>query len=144
MEETNGNPESQGDFRENGTNGEYKVGNCKPPLHTQFKKEQSGCPGGAGRYRPLTELLARHLDEIEPKSGKTYGELFVKGTVRAARRGREKVITEVFDRIEGKVPDKVQVSGGDGGPMVITVVEAVRPMSIEAVRPELLDENLSN
>ena len=39
--------------------GEYKVGRGKPPLHTRFKKGQSGNP----RPKNLPALLVRALDE---------------------------------------------------------------------------------
>ena len=44
--------------------GEYKVGRCRPPLHTRFKKGQSGNPRGP-RPRPknLPALLAAALNE---------------------------------------------------------------------------------
>jgi Family of unknown function (DUF5681) len=43
---------------------DYKVGPGRPPLHTRFKKGQSGNPGGRRRSaRSLPALLADALDE---------------------------------------------------------------------------------
>jgi len=42
--------------------GDYTVSPGKPPLHTRFKKEQSGNPGGR-RARSLPALLADALNE---------------------------------------------------------------------------------
>ena len=41
---------------------DYKVGPGRPPLHTRFRKGQSGNPGGR-RKRNLPSLLADALDE---------------------------------------------------------------------------------
>jgi hypothetical protein len=41
---------------------DYKVGPGRPPLHTRFKKGQSGNPGGRGN-RQLSALLADALNE---------------------------------------------------------------------------------
>ena len=41
---------------------DYKVGPGRPPLHTRFRKGQSGTPGGR-RKRNLPVLLADALDE---------------------------------------------------------------------------------
>src|SRR5712671_2211361 len=40
----------------------YKVGPCRPPLHTRFKKGQSGNPGGRSA-KSLPALLADALSE---------------------------------------------------------------------------------
>ena len=42
--------------------GEYKVGRGKPPLHTRFKKGQSGNPRGP-RRKDLPALLVAALEE---------------------------------------------------------------------------------
>jgi Family of unknown function (DUF5681) len=41
---------------------DYKVGPGKPPLHTRFRKGQSGNPGGRSK-KNLPALLAEALDE---------------------------------------------------------------------------------
>jgi hypothetical protein len=46
----------------NGGATEYRVGPCRPPLHTRFKKGQSGNPRGS-RAKPMPELLAAALNE---------------------------------------------------------------------------------
>jgi hypothetical protein len=41
---------------------DYRVGSGKPPLHTRFRKGQSGNPGGRSA-KSLPALLAAALDE---------------------------------------------------------------------------------
>ena len=54
--------------------GEYDVGYCKPPVHSQFPPGQSGCPGGRPKRKPpetdLARLVAEELQkEIEIQEG---------------------------------------------------------------------------
>jgi hypothetical protein len=71
--------------------GEYKVGRGRPPLHTRFKKGQSGNPRGP-RRKDLPALLVAALDE--PVVVTTGGE---------SRRitKREAVIAQLVDKSAG-------------------------------------------
>src|SRR5215469_6510602 len=71
--------------------GEYKVGPGRPPLHTRFKKGQSGNPRGP-RSKNLPALLVAVLDE--PVVVTTGGE---------SRRitKREAVVTQLVDKSAG-------------------------------------------
>jgi uncharacterized protein DUF5681 len=67
---------------------EYKVGPGRPPLHTRFKKGQSGNLGGR-RARTLPGLLADALDE--PVNVTTNGR-------RRKITKREAIITQIVDK----------------------------------------------
>jgi hypothetical protein len=71
--------------------GEYRVGRGKPPLHTRFKKGQSGNPRGP-RRKNLPALLVAALDE--PVVVTTNG---------ASRRvtKREAVVAQLVDKSTG-------------------------------------------
>jgi len=71
--------------------GEYRVGRGKPPLHTRFKKGQSGNPRGP-RPKNLPALLVAALDE--PVVVTTEGE---------SRRitKREAVVAQLVDKSAG-------------------------------------------
>lgn len=73
------------------SDGEYKVGRGRPPLHTRFKKGQSGNPRGP-RRKDLPALLVAALDE--PVVVTTGGE---------SRRitKREAVIAQLVDKSAG-------------------------------------------
>src|SRR6266446_643786 len=66
----------------------YKVGPCRPPLHTRFKKGQSGNPGGRSA-KSLPALLADALNET------------VVVTIDGRRRKvtkREAIVTQMVDK----------------------------------------------
>ena len=72
--------------------GEYKIGRGRPPLHSRFKKGQSGNPRGPRRNN-LPALLGAALDE--PVVVTTGGE---------SRRitKREAVIAQLVDEFSGR------------------------------------------
>lgn len=51
--------------------------------------------------RSLTALLKRTLDEC-PEEGISFGELLIEQVMTMALNGNEKMIKEVFDRVEGR------------------------------------------
>jgi len=71
--------------------GEYRVGPGRPPLHTRFKKGQSGNPRGP-RHKNLPALLVAALDE--PVVVTSGGE-------RRRITKREAVIAQLVDKSAG-------------------------------------------
>src|SRR5215469_10282086 len=71
--------------------GGYKVGPGRPPLHTRFKKGQSGNPRGP-RHKNLPALLVAALDE--PVVVTTGGE-------RRRITKREAVVAQLVDKSAG-------------------------------------------
>jgi Family of unknown function (DUF5681) len=67
---------------------DYKVGPGRPPLHSRFKKGQSGNPRG-GRARQLSALLAEALDE------KTVITI---GGVRRRMTKREAIVAQIVEK----------------------------------------------
>uniref|UniRef100_A0A6M3JXB4 DUF5681 domain-containing protein n=1 Tax=viral metagenome TaxID=1070528 RepID=A0A6M3JXB4_9ZZZZ len=89
---------------------------------SQWGKGQSGNPKG----RPvkgdcLTSLLKDEIEKICPddKDGKTWKELIVIATMRLAIEGNKAALKEVWERVDGKVPQAI--TGKDGGPLEATV-----------------------
>jgi hypothetical protein len=73
---------------------EYRVGYKKPPLHSRFRKGQSGNPTGGRRHRPhdgrLVALLAAALDAKMPGGPRrrvTTRQAIVKGLVEKSAKG---------------------------------------------------------
>lgn len=85
----------------------------------KFKPGQSGNPGGRPKGQSLSALLRELLDEVQ-KNGKTLGESVSRALIAAAKRGNVKAFNAIADRVDGKVPNKIE--GADGGPVKVEVV----------------------
>ncbi len=84
---------------------DYKVGPGRPPRHTQFKKGQSGNPGG--RKKDAFNLAALLLEEAErPVSIKGSGDslpaaqAIFRKMVYMALNGNPRAAGDVLDRLE--------------------------------------------
>ena len=75
--------------------GDYTVSPGKPPLHTRFKKEQSGNPGGRSA-RSLPALLADALNETVV--------VMIDGRRRKITK-REAIVTQMVDKSRAPRPD---------------------------------------
>lgn len=75
---------------------------------------QSGNPKGRPRKRPLSDLLAEKLEQ-DSGDGTTWDERLTMALLTTAISGDVAAIKEVFNRVEGKVPDQV-VHGEDASP----------------------------
>lgn len=96
-------------------------------------KGQSGNPKG----RPpkavcltsiLQDYLAEHSDDPRAQ-GKTRAELLAMALWSQAMKGNGVAIKEIFQRIDGPVKEKLEVTGPDGEPLfgnTITLTELVR------------------
>jgi hypothetical protein len=85
----------------------YKVGPGKPPVASRWKKGQSGNPRGRPRRRTLTELV-RGVLEREFR-GKVTDEVLAEVIVREGLSGKFPFIKEIWDRLEGKTKEQVEV-----------------------------------
>jgi len=92
--------------------------NIKPH---QWKKGQSGNPGGRPRGRSITARLRERLDADDGK----LAELIVKVMIREAAKGKFQFAKEILERTEGKVADKarVELSGPDGNAIKVAACE---------------------
>lgn len=65
----------------------------------QFKPGQSGNPGG--RPKGLSAAYKLRLDEVEPKTGKTYAELIAIAVTAEAMKGKIEAAKELRQATEG-------------------------------------------
>ena len=100
-------PRPPANRRKTGGAGRFKKGMSGSPA-TQFKKGQSGNPTGRPRKFPGTDALREILDD--PKKAKQLAaSLF-----RAACKGNPRAFKEILDRVEGKVANRIELSGIEG------------------------------
>jgi Family of unknown function (DUF5681) len=112
---------------------EYNVGGI---TGKGFLRGRSGNPGGRPKGRSLRSLLREYLDRTEingvpNEGGKSNADLVVEALIRGASKGDAKCQAILWDRLEGKVPNKHQISGDGGTPLVISLVEAVKPDGVD-------------
>ena len=80
-----------------------------------WKKGQSGNPKGRPRKEDcLTSLLKEEIEEICPKDKekRTWKELIVLATMQLAMKGNATALKEIWERMDGKVRDKLELTGG--------------------------------
>jgi hypothetical protein len=85
----------------------------------QWKPGQSGNPSGRPKKKPVTEALERLLNSEENAEEIAKALLDV---VKARGKGTVSAAKEITDRVEGRVSEKVEHSGADGGPIQARVI----------------------
>lgn len=106
----------------------------------QFKPGESGNPGGRPKKRPVTEYLLEQLESAIPQSmldamkdgpravfleiygpNPTFGQMIAFKLVQMCAKGDVFAMRELMDRVEGKVTQKMNVAGEEGGPIIFKV-----------------------
>jgi len=98
-----------------------------PPAETRWKKGVSGNPSGRPKKKDsLTSLLKEEIKKICPadRQKRTWEELMVLATLQLAMKGNTAALKEVWERLDGKIPQtgKVQLGDADGKQVTIKVV----------------------
>jgi|SRR5215467_5695148 len=78
----------------------------------QFKKGQSGNPGGRPKSKLLSEAYRSKLAELVPgdHKGRTYAELICDKMIELAAKGKVQAASEIADRVEGKPRQAYEVA----------------------------------
>jgi hypothetical protein len=103
-------------------------GNPKKIKRFQWKPGTSGNPKGRPRKEPLTDLLRRVLDETLAKAQDpnqpSLGYVLVKNFVLEAIRTKDiDMVIEIFNRIDGKVKERLELGGEDGEPIRVERID---------------------
>ena len=62
----------------------------------------------------LTEALTKELERvIDPSTGLTVKEQLVKTMIQNAERGNDRLVKEIFDRVEGSVKQTTDITSND-------------------------------
>lgn len=97
-----------------------------PPVHSRFKKGQSGNPNGRPKLPDISEALAKIL--ADEKDGRTALEQTLIALRAKAVRGDIRAAEALLDRAFGKPKQSVDhTTGGDKLPPSAIRVELVTP-----------------
>ncbi len=81
---------------------------------TSWKKGQSGNPKGRPKKADcLTSLLKEEIEKTDPEDEhkRTHIEMIVLATMRLAKQGNATALREIWERMDGKVRDKLELTG---------------------------------
>jgi len=88
------------------------------PYH--WKPGQSGNLNGRPKRKPLTDAYRELLESIDPKDkkGRTIARQIAEALAREViKKGSVAAAVELADRVEGKVAQRQEHTGAEGGPM---------------------------
>jgi len=107
----------------NGQNGKENGKKRKQDAHL-WKPGQSGNPKGRPKKRTLSEELRDFIDqEMRDAEGNgkgiTHRQALARVIVKQALSGKFPFVKEIFDRLEGKVADRTEITGPSGEPIEI-------------------------
>jgi len=80
--------------------------------------EKNGRPKGS---LSLTNAIKKVLEGVDEKSKKTILELVAIAATQEAMKDNSTYFREIIERLDGKVADKIEHAGKDGGPIEIKV-----------------------
>lgn len=100
--------------------GEYKIGNKKPPKEHQFKPGQSGNPKGPSvrrtnlwvwfcKYMVMTNVELEKLDRDKLTQAQQTALRLVENAKNGKYSGSERLSRHVFDREEGKAVEHLAI-----------------------------------
>lgn len=95
-------------------------GQNKAFVEKKWKPGQSGNPKGRPKKKTLSEEIQGLLDDtMKGAGGMTHREALARVIIKEALRGKFQFTKEIYERMEGKVADKTELSGADGDPIEI-------------------------
>ena len=81
--------------------------------------KKNGRPKGS---LSLTNEIKRVLEGVDDASKKTILELLAIAAAKQAIKGNSAYFKEIIERLDGKVTDKTELTGKDGGPVELKVI----------------------
>jgi hypothetical protein len=88
-----------------------------------WKPGESGNPGGRPKKMPLSDAYRELMEEPFPGdlNSKTWAQVIALAVATKAASGDPKAAAHIADRLEGKAPQAIQVSGSDGQEAATTI-----------------------
>lgn len=90
-----------------------------PPVATRWKKGQSGNPKGRPKGSGLTDAVRKVLNQEH--NGRPVVEVLAEIVVKHALAGKYTFAKEIWDRIDGRVQDRVEVESRGEQRVVLTI-----------------------
>lgn len=112
-----------------------------PNPDTQFKPgaEWKGNAKGRPRIKPLTDILQAMFKE-KAKDGTSMAEHFVRQVLVLAMKGDARLACAIWDRLDGKAPERIEISGVDGGAIEVNAtIQQQAQRELERWRAEMRD-----
>jgi hypothetical protein len=118
-------------------------GNPSKIIPFRWKPGESGNPKGRPRKEPLTDILRAVLAEKipnaqDPRQSQVAHALIRNWVFEAIRTKDITMIVEIFNRVEGKVKDRVALSGDEEEPIRIERIDVTRFSDEELAQYEKL------
>jgi hypothetical protein len=89
---------------------------------TQFRKGQSGNPGGRPKTRLISDAMLKALVKREAVRGQTNAERIAETAVREAANGDVQWVKVVLSYVEGLPVQPMEHSGPDGETFTLRIV----------------------
>jgi hypothetical protein len=96
-------------------------GKSKKNLKMFSSKNQPKKKGRPKGSLSLTNELKKILGSVDEASKKTILELLAIAAAKQAIKGNSAYFKEIIERLDGKVADKTEYTGRDGGPVELRV-----------------------
>ena len=88
---------------------DYAVGYGRPPVAHQFQPGNRANPGGRPKGRSLTARLRKALRR-KAANGKVVADALIAVLLRSGLEGDLRAIRDIFERVDGTVLDRVEVT----------------------------------
>jgi hypothetical protein len=108
----------------------------------QWQPGQSGNPKGRPRKPRLEDILMEVLErvpkELDPQQRPLAYVLIRNWVAEGIKTKDTQIITEIFNRVDGKVKDRIELGGEDGAPIRIQRVDAKKLTDEELTQYEAI------
>ncbi len=123
---------------------EYRVGNKRPPLHSRFRKGQSGNPEGARRHRKRPTQLAALIEEAlnarlaHSRRPVTRREAIVAAIVEKSASGDVRALKLLLDLVQKTGLDREIITEDDATAARQRLIAAFDRLAAEAGKQEAI------
>lgn len=97
---------------------------------TQFKPGVSGNPAGKPKGTRsmgtiLREMMSEEVSVLEngQQVRKPFADIIIRKLIKKANEGNIQAIREIFDRVDGKVGQEIELSSPDNSPRFVVIVK---------------------